>query len=108
MDEKQLTMIERVRQYRVGWRIGMADNWKRLHKSGTVIFSGAMGLISVFGPDLRNAWASMPEDLKQVIPATMQKGIAYAILFCTLIAIRYAAVKRAEPKQEIENAENHS
>jgi hypothetical protein len=106
MDEK-LSLIQRVRQYRLGWRVGIADNWRRLHKSGTVVFSGAMGLVSVFGPDLRNTWASMPDDLKQVIPATAQKGIAYAILFCTLIAIRYAAVKRVE-KPETEDAANHS
>jgi hypothetical protein len=106
MDPQQLTMTQRVRQYRLGWRIGLADNWQRLHTRGTVLFSGAMGLISVFGPELREAWASMPDDLKQVVPATGQKAIAYAILFCTLIAIRYAAVKRiAKPGSS--DAANH-
>jgi hypothetical protein len=106
MDTKQLTMMEKVRQFRLGWRIGLADNWKRLHTRGTVIASGAMGMISLFGPELREAWASMPDDLKQIVPATAQKAIAYAILFCTLVAIRYAALKRTA-KPESSDAANH-
>ena len=105
MDTK-LTRIQRTRQFILGWRVGLADNWKRLHKSGTVVFSGAMGAISLFGPELRQAWVSMPDDLTQVIPATGQKAISYAILFCTLIAIRYAAVRRID-KVETGNAANH-
>jgi hypothetical protein len=100
-------MIERVRSFRLGWRIGLADNWKRLHTRGVVVFSGAMSMISLFGPELREAWASMPDDLKQIVPASGQKAIAYAILFCTLIAIRYTAIKRTE-KPESSDAANHS
>jgi hypothetical protein len=105
VDTEQLTIIQRVRRFRLGWRVGLADNWRRLHTRGVVVASGFMSVVSLFGPELREAWGSMPDDLKQVIPATGQKAIAYAILFCTLVAIRYTALKRVQ-KPETENAEN--
>ncbi|WP_322092905.1 glycoside hydrolase family protein [Paraburkholderia bannensis] len=71
------------------WKITLADDWQRLHRRGTVIVSGAFGLVSAFGPVLRDAWRSMPDDLKTVIPAHVQQAIAYAILFATIIGARY-------------------
>ncbi|WP_042295883.1 DUF7940 domain-containing protein [Paraburkholderia bannensis] len=79
------------------WKITLADDWQRLHRRGTVIVSGAFGLVSAFGPVLRDAWRSMPDDLKTVIPAHVQQAIAYAILFATIIGVRYTTVRRGAP-----------
>lgn len=79
------------------WKITLADDWQRLHRRGTVIVSGAFGLVSAFGPVLRDAWRNMPDDLKTVIPAHVQQAIAYAILFATIIGVRYTAVRRVAP-----------
>lgn len=72
----------------------MADNWRRLHTRGVVVYSGILGLISAFGPVLREAWHSMPDDLKAVIPANVQQAIAYTILFTTIIGVRYTSVRK--------------
>jgi DMSO/TMAO reductase YedYZ heme-binding membrane subunit len=78
-----------------GFRLHLADNWRNLHKRGVVIYSGAMGLVSAFGPILREAWHSMPDDLKAVVPANVQQAIAYTILFCTIIGVRYTSIRKA-------------
>lgn len=79
------------------FELRLADNWKRLHTRGVVLYSGTMGLISAFGPVLREAWHSMPDDLKAVVPATVQQAIAYTILFTTIIGVRYTSVRRVPP-----------
>lgn len=79
------------------FKITLADDWQRLHRRGTVIVSGAFGAISAFGPVLREAWRGMPDDLKSVVPAHVQQAIAYAILFATIIGVRYTAIRRAPP-----------
>jgi len=78
-------------------KLKLADNWRELHKRGVVIYSGVLGLVSAFGPMLREAWRSMPDDLRAVIPASVQQAIAYAILFATIIGVRYASIQRVPP-----------
>lgn len=77
-----------------GFRLHLADGWRNLHKRGVVIYSGALGLVSAFGPVLREAWHSMPDDLRTVIPANVQQAIAYTILFTTIIGVRYTSIRR--------------
>lgn len=81
-----------------GFRLRMADDWRRMHLRGTVIYSGVLGAVSAVGPVLREAWHSMPDDLKAVIPAHAQQAIAYAILFATIIGVRYTSIVRV-PKE---------
>lgn len=79
------------------WKITLADDWQQLHKRGTVILSSALAAISAFGPEIRDAWHNVPDDLKAIIPAHAQQAIAYAILFASLVAVRYTAVRRVPP-----------
>ncbi|MBY4866789.1 hypothetical protein K6W76_09740 [Burkholderia anthina] len=79
------------------WKVTLADDWRNLHKRGTVILSSVLAAISAFGPEIREAWHSVPDDLKSVIPAHFQQAIAYAILFATIVAVRYTAVRRVSP-----------
>ena len=76
------------------WKVTLADDWRNLHKRGTVILSSALAAISAFGPEIREAWHSVPDDLKAVIPAHFQQAMAYAILFASIVAVRYTAVRR--------------
>lgn len=80
------------------FRLTLADGWQKLHTRGTVILSAAMAAISAFGPEIREAWRNLPDDLKSIIPAHAQQGIAYAILFASIVAVRYTAIRRV-PKE---------
>lgn len=81
----------------MSFKITLADDWKRLHRRGTVILSSALAALSAFGPVIREAWHDVPDDLKSVIPAHAQQAIAYAILFASIVAVRYTAVRRVPP-----------
>jgi hypothetical protein len=80
---------------KVKLKITLADDWQKLHTRGTVILSSTLAMISAFGPVIRDAWHNVPDDLRAVIPAHAQQAIAYAILFASIVAVRYTAVKRA-------------
>jgi len=79
------------------FELRLADNWRELHKRGTVVYTGVLGAVSALGPVIREAWRGMPDDLKSVIPAHVQQAIAYTILFATIIGVRYASVRRVPP-----------
>lgn len=74
-------------------KIALADDWQKLHTRGTVILSTTLATISAFGPVIRDAWHNVPDDLRSVIPAHAQQAIAYAILFASIVAVRYTTVK---------------
>jgi len=76
------------------FELRLADNWKSLHTRGIVIWTGTLGGISALGPILRDAWHSMPDDLKALILANVQQAIAYTTLFTTIIGVRYTSVRR--------------
>jgi hypothetical protein len=78
-------------------KLSLSEDWRSLHKRLPVILSGACATISAFGPEIRDAWHSVPDDLKAVIPAHMQQAIAYAILFCGLIGAHYVQIQRRAP-----------
>ncbi|WP_438396506.1 hypothetical protein [Caballeronia sp. DA-9] len=80
-------------------KLKLADDWRRLHTRGTVIWSATLGGVSAVGPILRESWHSMPDDLKAVIPAHAQQAIAYAILFATIIGVRYTSIQRVPPHE---------
>jgi hypothetical protein len=75
-------------------RIGLAEGWKGLHKKSTVRFSALIAIIAPCGPLLREVWATMPDDLKTVIPQDVRQGISYAILACTFLALRYTRFEK--------------
>jgi hypothetical protein len=86
-------------------KITLADGWQQLHKRGTVILSSALATISAFGPVIRDAWHNLPDDLRAIIPAHAQQAIAYAILFASIVAVRYTSVKRV-PKEGDDGADH--
>jgi hypothetical protein len=86
------------------FKITLADGWQKLHTKGTVILSSGLAAVSAFGPVIREAWHSVPDDLKSVIPAHAQQAIAYAILFASIVAVRYTSVKRV-PKEGGDDAQ---
>lgn len=86
--------------------IRLADGWQRLHKSSTVLVSSTAAAVSAFGPQIREAWRSIPDDIKSMIPAHAQQAIAWTIFFCVLVGLRYTVVE-LKPK-EIKDAANQS
>ncbi|EIF30983.1 hypothetical protein BCh11DRAFT_06495 [Burkholderia sp. Ch1-1] len=80
-----------------GWRLHLADGWRRLHTRGTVIFSSTVGVLAPTGFALRETWNGMPDDLKQYLPHSVQQAISYSILCLTFLAIRYTSIRR-EPR----------
>ena len=77
-------------------KIGLADNWQKLHKRGTVIAGMVFTAVVSSGPLISQAWASMPSELKAVIPQNVQQWIAYTLFGITFIALRYTTVRREE------------
>lgn len=78
-------------------RQALADNWRRLHTRGSVIFSAAVGVIAPFGAVLRETWNGMSDDLKQYLPHSLLQTISYTILCATFLAPRYTTVRRGPP-----------
>ncbi|MCA3182745.1 MULTISPECIES: hypothetical protein [unclassified Cupriavidus] len=75
------------------WKIGLADNWRRLHTKGTVVLSGGLALVTAFGPAIIDAWNSMPPDLKALLPQGIQRYAALGA-FLLILVVRYLAVRR--------------
>lgn len=76
------------------FKLSLADGWQQMHKKGVVILSSTLATVSAFGPVIRDAWHNVPDDLKAIIPAHTQQAIAYAILFASIVAVRYTAIRR--------------
>jgi hypothetical protein len=79
------------------FKISLADDWRLMHRKGTFWFSTGMATISALGPEIRETWRSLPDDLKAVIPAHAQQAIAYTILFCCFLGVRYTTIQRVRP-----------
>jgi hypothetical protein len=75
------------------WKITLADNWRTLHRRGTVIASGVFAIVTAAGPAIVEAWNSMPADLKALLPQGVQRYMAVAA-FLLILVIRYTAVRR--------------
>jgi len=78
------------------WRIGLADNWRRLHRKSTVIAGVLFTTVMSTGPLLSQAWGAMPAELKAVIPQNVQQWIAYTMFGLTFLALRYTALRKKE------------
>lgn len=79
------------------FRIGLAEGWRELHRKSSVRFSALAAMVPPGAVALREAWASMPDDLKAVVPHSMQQAISYTVLAGAFLALRYTAVER-KPK----------
>ncbi|MCA8339610.1 hypothetical protein [Burkholderia multivorans] len=78
------------------FRITLADNWRTLHRRGTVIVSGALAIVTAAGPAIVDAWNTMPADLKGLLPQGVQRYAAI-IAFALILVVRYTAVRRVPP-----------
>lgn len=73
-------------------RAKLTEDWRELRKKSSIWFAFLFGMLQLNGPILRDWWTSMPDELKQVIPANFQVAIKYALLFGSLIALRYVKI----------------
>jgi len=80
----------------MNWKLGLADNWRQLHKKGTVIFGWLFTVFMGFGPLLVQTWNTMPPEMKAVIPQNFQQWIAYTMFGLTFISLRYTSVRKKE------------
>lgn len=78
-------------------KITLADNWRVLHKRGTVIAAGMFGAVTAFGPALLNAWGSIPQDLKDALPHGTAR-IVSTTAFVLMIAVRYTSIRKDTPQ----------
>ncbi|WP_186425101.1 hypothetical protein [Cupriavidus metallidurans] len=79
-------------------KLTLADNWRQLHKKGTVIFASFCAAITAFGPSIIDAWNALPPDLKGWLPQGMSRYLAIGAFLLTIV-IRYTAVRRADKKE---------
>ncbi|MBY4730733.1 hypothetical protein K6V90_09335 [Cupriavidus pauculus] len=79
-------------------RLTMADNWKQLHKRGTVILASVCAAVTAFGPTLVDTWNLMPQDLKAALPEGTARWVSTAA-FVLLIVVRYTALRPREEKE---------
>lgn len=80
----------------MNWKLGLAENWRLLHRKGTVIAASIFTTVMGLGPFLAQAWNTMPAELKAVLPQNVQQWIAYVMFGLTFIALRYTAVRKKE------------
>jgi hypothetical protein len=76
-------------------KLTLADNWRQLHKKGTVIFASLCAMITAFGPSIIDAWNALPPDLKGWLPQGISRYMAIGAFLLTII-IRYTAVRRQD------------
>ncbi|WP_063393095.1 hypothetical protein [Ralstonia mannitolilytica] len=74
-------------------KLTLADNWRSLHKRGTIIAASAFAAITAFGPSMIDAWNGMPPDLKALLPQGLTRWVSLGS-YLLLIAIRYTALRR--------------
>lgn len=82
-----------------GWRVRISNDIALLKSQLSTWLALIFGVVQLLGPQIRETWASLPDDLKAVLPGSVQKAIAYAILFFMFIAARSLTFERKEPKQ---------
>ncbi len=76
-------------------KITLADNWRQLHKKGTVIFATLCAAVTAFGPSIIDAWNMMPPDMKGWLPQEWTRYLAIAAFVFTIV-IRYTTIRKKE------------
>lgn len=79
-------------------KLTLADNWKTLHRKGTVIFASLCAALTAFGPSIIEAWNMMPPDMKQWLPQEWGRYLAIAAFLLTIL-IRYTALRRKDKEE---------
>jgi len=77
-------------------KLTLADNWRQLHRKGTVIAGTLFTMVMGTGPLLVQAWGAMPPELKAVIPQNIQQWIAYTMFGLTFLALRYTTIRKKD------------
>lgn len=84
------------------WRIVLADDWQKLHKKGTVIFSATVGALIPLAEVVRQTWGFIPDDLKEYLPRDLKQAISYTVLCLAFLAFRYTSVRKKDAKNDAE------
>jgi hypothetical protein len=84
-------------------KIALADNWRSLHKRGTVILGLVFTALTGFGPSIVQAWNFIPPDMKAALPAGVARYATMAA-FALMVLVRYTSVRKtgadnAQPTQ---------
>ncbi len=79
-------------------KLTLADNWRQLHKKGTVILASFFAAVTAFGPTLVDTWNLMPQDLKAALPEGTARWVSTAA-FMLVIFVRYTALRKPEKKE---------
>lgn len=82
------------------WQIVLADDWQRLHKKGTVIFSATVGALIPLAEIVRQTWGFLPDDLKEYLPHSLKQAISYTVLCCAFLAFRYTSVQKKDGQND--------
>jgi hypothetical protein len=81
---------------KMNFHIRLADGWQTFHRKSSVWVSASVAVASPALAALRGAWQQMPDDLKAVVPHSMQQAISYTILAGTFLILRYTVVERKD------------
>lgn len=76
-------------------KLTLADNWRELHKKGTVILASFFAAITAFGPTLVDTWNLMPQDLKAALPEGTARWVSTAA-FVLVIFVRYTSIRKRD------------
>lgn len=82
-------------------KLTLADNWRQLHKKGTVIFASVCAALTAFGPSIIDAWNAMPPDMKAWLPQDLGRWLALAAFLLTIL-IRYTALRGKDNKEGVD------
>lgn len=84
-------------------KLTLADNWRQLHKRGTIIAAGLFAALTAFGPAMVDAWNGMPPDLKALLPQGLTRWVSLGS-YLLLIVVRYTALRRT-PKDDADKGQ---
>jgi len=79
----------------MNWKIGMADNWRRLHRKGTVILASLFAAVAAFGPTLVDTWNLLPQDLKAALPEGTARWVS-TVAFLLVVFVRYTSIRKKD------------
>jgi hypothetical protein len=83
-------------------RLHLAQDWQDLHRKSSVRFSAVLATAAPTAFAIKETWNQMPDDLKHVLPDSVQQAISYSLIALLFIALRYTKVER--PKESTDAA----
>lgn len=76
-------------------KLGLAENWRQLHKKGTVILASFFAALTAFGPTLVDTWNLMPQDLKAALPEGTARWVS-TVAFLLVVIVRYTTLRKKD------------